>query len=563
MVIKQVAKLCAIALAICVLSPIAASGYGTKLDNGRNWFELPNAVSGGGATGLAVSGDGSYVYALDVNGVRASTDAGMNWQSRNTTLDLSLSLADIATSNSGQYVVVVQNGGIIQMSNNFGATWSQNVGAPSPDPNYNYNGGYRVAMSSSGQYVASLIIGRGVLWSSNYGVTFTMRLFPGGTAFQSDIAMSADGRKVLTGDHVARVLIVANGYNAPFQVIPGVPALSFGPVAVSGDGNSMMVAVNWEEIWLSRDGGATWKESKVGRIIPDDNNYTAATMSYDGKLIGVARSGSYLLTSSDGGYTWEARPGSGSNAWTGITSTQDGLVMYANMSGSEIWKSLPSWIWFDAGTVTIFHKCTSDTSTVTSVQAQSVTLISDTATVASDTSTYHYYTETNTALWGATYNYGQKQSAEDCSYSDMTGTLTLERDRFIASSGEAYSETSTVGYADDFVQYIGNTIPYGAGYFADNNCGNLTVPHINVANSCDFIDMNKQGDWPRLNVGVSQVIRSAYIRFGISLPKTGVQRTPLDPATIFVVVKAKKALIALAPPNTSWVATETFTVTSA
>lgn len=563
MKIQKIAKLCAIALAICVLSPISASAYGTKLDNGRNWFALPNAVSGGGATGLAVSGNGSYVYALDVNGVRASTDAGMNWQSRNTTLDLSLSLADIATSNSGQYVVVVQNGGIIQMSNNFGATWSQNVGAPGPDPNYNYNGGYRVAMSSSGQYVASLMIGQGVLWSSNYGVTFTMRYFPGGTAFQSDIAMSADGSKVLTGDHVARVLILANGFNAPFQIISGLPALSFGPVAVSGDGNSMMAAVSWEEIWLSRDGGATWEESKVGRIIPDDNNYTAATMSYDGKLIGVARSGSTLLTSSDGGYTWEARPGSGRNGWTGITSTQDGLVMYANMSGSEIWKSLPSWIWFDAGTVTIFHKCTSDTSTVTSVQAQSVTLISDTATVASDTSTYHYYTETNTALWGATYNYGQKQSAEDCSYSDMTGTLTLERDRFIASSGEAYSETSTMGYADDFVQYIGNTNPYGAGYFGDNNCGNLTVPHINVANSCDFIDMNKQRDWPRLNVGVGQVIRSAYIRFGISLPKTGVQRTPLDPATIFVVVKAKKALIALAPPNTSWVATETFTVTSA
>lgn len=545
------------------MSPISASGYGTKLDNGRNWFELPNAVSGGGATGLAVSGDGSYVYALDVNGVRASTDAGMNWQSRNTTLDLSLSLADIATSNSGQYVVVVQNGGIIQMSNNFGATWSQNVGAPGPDPNYNYNGGYRVAMSSSGQYVASLMIGQGVLWSSNYGVTFTMRLFPGGTAFQSDIAMSADGRKVLTGDHVARVLIVANGYNAPFQVIPGVPALSFGPVAVSGDGNSMMVAVNWEEIWLSRDGGATWKESKVGRIIPDDNNYTAATMSYDGKLIGVARSGSYLLTSSDGGYTWEARPGSGRNGWTGISSTQDGLIMYANMSGSEIWKSLPSWIWFDAGTVTIFHKCTSDTSTVTSVQAQSVTLILDTATVASDTSTYHYYTETNTALWGATYNYGQKQSAEDCSYSDMTGSMSLARGPFIASSGAAYSETSTLGANVDFVQYIGNISPYGAGYEGYNNCGNLTVPNLNVANSCDFIDMNKQGDWPRLDTGVDKVVRSSYIRFGISLPKTGVQRTPLDPATIFVVVKARKALTALAPVGTSWVSTETFTVTSA
>jgi photosystem II stability/assembly factor-like uncharacterized protein len=563
--VQKIAKLCAIALTICVLSPISASGYGTKLDNGRDWFKLTNAFSGGGggASGMAVSGNGNYVYALEDRKVRVSSDAGATWRDANTNLDVTLSLADIAASNTGRYVVVTQNGGIIQMSNDYGGTWSSFAGIPTADPNFNYNGGYRVAMSSSGQYVASLLIGQGVLWSSNYGATFTLRTFPNGTGQTADVAISGDGSKVFVPDHNTGRLLLANGYSASFQAIAGAPSESWGPVAISGDGNTLMAAINWGGISVSRDGGVSWTLSLVGQVIPDDNNYTAATISYDGKLIGLARSGSTLLTSSDGGYTWEARPGSGRNGWTGISSTQDGLTMYANMSGVEVWKSLPSWIWFDAGTVTIFHKCTSDTSTVTSVQAQSVTLILDSATVASDTSTYHYYTETNTALWGATYNYGQKQSAEDCSYSDMTGTMTLARGPFIASSGAAYSETSTIGANDDFVQYIGNYNLNGAGYFGDNNCGNLTVPNLNVANSCDFIDMAKQGDWPRLNVGVSRVVRSAYIRSGISLPKTGVQRTPLDPATIFVVVKAKKALIALAPVGTSWVASETFTVTSA
>jgi photosystem II stability/assembly factor-like uncharacterized protein len=537
---KKLAKFCALALAICVLSPISASGYGTKLDNGRNWFLLPNAVAGGGSTGIAVSGDGNYVFALDVGGVRVSTDAGATWRDSNTNLDLSLPLSDIAASNSGQYVVATQNGGDIQMSNNYGGTWRSVAGYP---------GGYRVAMSSSGQYVAALQIGVGILFSSNYGASFTMRTFPSGSAFQSDVAISADGRKILVPDHVAGRLMLANGYTAAFQIVSGVPSnSSWGPVAISGDGNSMMATISGQNIMVSRDGGATWFESTVVREIPDDSNYTSATMSYDGKLIGVARSGSYLLTSSDGGYNWEARPGSGRTGWTGITATQDGMIMYANLSGAEIWKSLPSWIWYDNGTVNFtLPDCGEFTGANTSIAASSVQLVKDnlSASANSDAATYIYFTETDTALWGATYNYGQERDL-GCQYSDLSGSVIITRGRFI-SSVPAYSETTT--NTTDFIQYVGGFNLNGR--YVGSPCGNLVVAHsAYVTQSCSTgILASYQG--------LSQFGMADWRDYSLT---SGIQGQQSGNA--YTVVKMKKSVITGAPMNASWSATETFTLTT-
>jgi len=550
---RKIAKFCAFALAICVLSPISASGYGTKLDNGRNWFILPNAVAGGGTTGLAVSGDGSYVFALDAGGVRVSSDAGTTWGDANTNLNLDLQLSDIATSNSGQYVVVTQNGGVIQISNNYGLTWSTKAGAPGPDPDYPYNGGYRVAMSSSGQYVASLMIGVGVLWSSNYGASFSLRAFPPGSAFQSDVAISGDGKKILIPDHVAGRLMLVDGYSASFQIVSGVPDnSSWGPVAISGDGNSMMATISYKNIMVSRDGGTTWFESTVVREIPDDANYTAATMSYDGKFIGVARSGSYLLTSSDGGYNWEARPGSGRTGWTGISSTQDGMTMYANLSGVEIWKSLPSWIWYDKGTVTFsLPDCGADTGANTSIAAASVELVVDTATAAanSDGATYMYFTETDTALWGATYNYGEGRD-QACQYSDLEGTVIINRGRFISSS-PAYSETTT--NISDFMQYVGNLKNAGVngGNYVGIACGNLGVVHAaSVTRSCSSGIL---ADYDLLTQFGIVPWRDSTQASGIKGQQSG---------NAYTVVKVKKSVITLAPTGSTWAATETFTLTS-
>ena len=217
------------------------------------------------------------------------------------------------------------------------------------------------------------------------------------------------------------------------------------------------------------------------------------------------------------------------------------------------------------GTVTIDNTvtmCPSSTARLTSVQAQSVLLVLDTATVASDTATYHYYTETNTALWGATYDYGSKQN-QDCSYSDQTGNMSLTRGPFITSAGASYSETSTPGANTDFIQYIGNLNETLTAWTHTNNCGNTTVPNLNVANKCDFVTAgaSRQANWPALSQGTPIVVRTG-VTSGTSLAKTGTFATAQNAATVFVIVKALKSKIASAPVSTSWVSTETFTVTA-
>jgi hypothetical protein len=216
------------------------------------------------------------------------------------------------------------------------------------------------------------------------------------------------------------------------------------------------------------------------------------------------------------------------------------------------------------GTVTISNvstQCPTDTGTVTSVTAQSVLLINDTATVSADTGSYFYFTETNTALFGAGYDYGTKMLT-DCSFSKMIGNVTITRGPFIASAGPTYSETTTAGNTD-FVQYIGNMNSTGTAYTDTNPCGNIGVANINVANKCDFsvTDGTRQGNWTALTLGVSRVWRSG-ISSGVTPANTGVVSTSAHPALMFVIVKALKSKIQSAPANTSWVATETFTVVS-
>jgi hypothetical protein len=120
---------------------------------------------------------------------------------------------------------------------------------------------------------------------------------------------------------------------------------------------------------------------------------------------------------------------------------------------------------------------------------------------------------------------------------------------------------------------LGNTIPQSTALISVANVSIslnvginsfsdlLSLPNINVANACNFQDVNKQAEWPRVDTGSSQLVRTG-VTSGTSLPKTGVQTTPSQAATVFVIVKAKKTTIARAPMNTSWVSTETFTVTS-
>jgi hypothetical protein len=560
-----VAKICAIALAICALTPISASAYGTRFDNGRNWTALPDALSGYGfGAGLAVSADGSIIY-VGSSQIRFSQDGGQTWSNRSGAID-KINSPVMATSSDGSFVVAVVNQERTWISNNYGVTWT----AALPTGQWQ-----RLAMSSTGQFIAVTNTGGFLYVSQNYGASFTRTSVAQvieGQDIMSDVAMSADGSKVMVSTKswtgVGKVFL-SNNYGASFSAIPtsNLPIKDWQNVEVSGDGMTLLASSTYDVVWISRDGGSTWALSPVTGVSGLTRNSTilSSAISYDGSKIALGLYGTVVI-SIDTGRNWETRPGSENRNFYTTAMSQDGLTMFANDAGT-LMRSLPSKIWFDvnAGTVTIMNtdtECPSDTGTVTSVTAQSVLLINDTATVSADTPSYFYFTETNTALFGAGYDYGSKQLT-DCSYSKMTGNVTVTRGPFIASSGAAYSETTTAGNTD-FVQYIGNMNSIGTAYTDTNPCGNIGVANINVANRCDFsvTDGTRQGNWTALTQGVSRVWRSG-ISSATTPARTGVVNTSGHPALMFVIVKALKSRIQGAPANTSWVATETFTVTTA
>jgi hypothetical protein len=533
--------------------------------NGQKWTALPAALSGYGfGAGLAVSADGQTIY-VGASQIRFSNDGGETWSNRSGAIDV-INSPVLATSADGSFVVAVVNQERTWISSNYGVTWT----AALPKGQWQ-----RLGMSSTGQYIAVTNTGGFLYVSRDFGASFTKTSVAQvieGQDIMSDVAMSADGSKVIVSTKswtgIGKVFLSTN-FGATFSSIPtaNLPISDWQNVDISGDGMTLLASVNSNIIWISRNGGSTWSLSPVTSSagLTSASKVESSSISYDGSKIIIGLTASIVI-STDFGLTWSTRAGAPNVTFYTAATSQDGYIIFAN-GGGTLYRSLPSTAWYDFGTVTIMGgaACPTDTGTFTSVSAQSVVLIIDTSTVANDLPTYYYFTETNTALWGANYDYGAKQNI-DCSYSSMLGSVSLTRGPFIASAGTTYSETSTIGANTDFIQYVGNLNQGGDGittYALDNACGNLNVPHLNVANSCDFTDAAKQKDWPTLATGGTLVWRTGVTSAPTSLVRTGTFSTSSTPGVAFVVVKALKSKINAAPINTSWVSTETFTVTTA
>jgi hypothetical protein len=260
----------------------------------------------------------------------------------------------------------------------------------------------------------------------------------------------------------------------------------------------------------------------------------------------------YVVISTDSGVTWKTRPGAPNLSFYTVATSQDGFTIYGNGGGTTIYKSLPSQIWQESGTVSFFlPTCENPDGANTSIAAASVRLEVDTASAAvnSDGSTYIYFTETDTALWGASYDYGQTRDVM-CDYANLDGSVIIERGRFI-SSAPAFSETTT--NTTDFIQYVGNTRWTGvnSGNYKGNACGNLVMPHsVSVTQSCSS----------GVLADYSQLTQFGRVDWRDTLVKSGTQG--VQSGNAYVVVKIRKSAISGAPIATTFAATETFTVTS-
>jgi photosystem II stability/assembly factor-like uncharacterized protein len=553
---KLASKLCILAMFITTLIPTNASAYGQKWDYGRDWTLLNGSGYSNNSYAVATSDDGKIIYSISSLSVYFSDDSGATWTQRNSGITGN-SFWDVATNADGSIVTAVQNGGNIWVSRNFGVTWEQRTNVITPNGS-GLGGWLNVAMSDSGQYIVTTR--NGLLYrSSDFGVTFTQRTIDSRIPGNSDqipvIAISGDGQRIIVPTSQYKTIYISSNFGTSFFAVSALPDLSWASAGISGDGNTMVAAAQGDNIWVSHDAGSTWSESVIDVSAPN-KSWGRITVSYDGQIMGLTRYGYKLITSDTGGDTWEVKPKSPSQMWRGITSSRDGRVIYAaailDHGSGGVYLSVPTYIYTDYGMVTLLLDPCWDSYNFTSVRAASVVLMADTAsaTAQGDASTYTYFSETDTALWGADYNYGSVQDQNTCQENPMNGTVTLSRGRFMSSTNSvALSETTT--NTTDFLQYIGNIETASA--YSGLPCGNMNASPRNTTNVTTSCTAAIQANYTLLTYATPIQIRDSSVKVGVLGQQSG---------KIYTFVKVLNSAIVGAPTANKWVATETFTVTS-
>jgi len=556
------AKLSAGVLFLTTVMSGQAFATGQYSESGSNWERITSAPSDAYTDGydqIATSDGGAIVYSAIGPNIYRSNNYGATWADvTNEYVSAAETFRNMGVSSDGAVIVIADYRGFIWLSRDSGTHWVKNIdplgtgllvfsGTP-----MGYGYWLKVSVSGTGQrIVVGSSEGGDVFISDDYGSRFS-RVHVAGLYSAEDISMSVDGSVILLADYQNSQVFISRTYSATFTKVSSLGASRWLTVAVSGDARYLLAgSFSSGSVWISRDVGASWTQSTVySGSVPDAYR---STISDDGSRIVVMNYSNPPLISNDFGVTFTERNtfAPTSSSWYSVASSSDGSRIYL-AGNAGLYKSTPTLA--DQDTVTLLLDiCLSDTSTSTSVMAASVVLLTDTASaiVNSETGTYIYFSETDTALWGSTYDYGSTQDAQSCAYTDLNGTLTLTRGRFMASTNSlALSETTT--NTTDFIQYIGNT--ESSSKYSGLRCGNMNASPRNTISVTTSCTTAIQANYQQLTYLSSLQVRDSSVKKGVLGQPSG---------RIYTHVKVKTSAIAGAPSGTTWVATETFTVTSA
>jgi photosystem II stability/assembly factor-like uncharacterized protein len=551
----------ALVLSSMISGPAFAAQY---TEYGQNWSQIfdPNFAVGGmsGFGAVATSDDGKIVYSLIPTSIFRSTDYGITWTNiKNQYVPIgSSTYRSMDVSSDGSIIVIAEDSGYVWRSTNFGDSWVKMPQIGSLAISWQ-----AVSVSGTGQRIILFNMQDRYI-SNNSGASFTKITDPNIGSVGS-MSASDDGSVILIVDQnrfnpcESGVYISQNSGTTFSQINSNLPTQCGSgywveAVGVSGDGGTL-VATSYGKTMVSKDAGASWSQSTLPTGAT--GGWGRLTISQDGSRIALMRYYNSPLTSDDFGATFNERntfAAATSSLWISIASSSDGSRLY--MAGDNgLYTSVINELLITSnyGTVTLLlDTCLSDTSTSTSVMAASVVLLTDTASAIanSETSTYIYFSETDTALWGANYSYGSTQNAQTCGYRDMNGTVTLTRGRFMASTNSlVLSETTT--NQSDFIQYIGNTETASA--YSGLACGNVNASPRNTSNVTTSCTTAIQANYQQLTYLNSIQVRDSNVKSGVLGQASG---------KIYTHVKVKKSAIAGAANGTTWVAVETLTVTS-
>ena len=237
-----------------------------------------------------------------------------------TAAPTNLSWTGVASSADGKRLVAAAYEGFIYTSSDAGKTWvSNNV------PKLTW---YAVASSADGTKLSAAAVTLatigapigGIYTSTNSGITW--RLSTNGSF--GCILSSKDGNKLVTS---------FGSYNLFTSVDVGgswsehsKPSYGLAPDACSADGNEIIGADLYGNIYISTTFGVTWNLTSA----PNTNIWMSLASSADGSKLVAASGSGRIFTSMDSGTNWSVT-GSTMHEWNAVACSADGTKLVAGV----------------------------------------------------------------------------------------------------------------------------------------------------------------------------------------------------------------------------------------
>jgi photosystem II stability/assembly factor-like uncharacterized protein len=256
----------------------------TSVDSGNNWNQRATNTFWG--MSICISSDGIKMAAASHTAVFISTNSGVSWFNKSTTILGTFLTNSMCMSSDGGVLMVGANAGYVYITTDLGTTWRTITTLGT--------GNWRaVACSSDGTKLVAGLADNNIFTSIDTGYTWTRR---------------------------------TNITNGGFKI------------GLNSNG-SILIVTNWNSINISLDFGNSWTN-----VFLEPNNlmfFDLAMSSNGTKIFAVTRTNGILYTSINSGTTWvrDTQFIVPNSDWPKISSSSDGTKLFYTISKNDMTSS--------------------------------------------------------------------------------------------------------------------------------------------------------------------------------------------------------------------------------
>ncbi|MBL0419970.1 hypothetical protein JI739_06385 [Ramlibacter sp. AW1] len=310
----------------------------------RSWWSVASNASGDVLVGVE-----NHPFVTTSSGVHVSRDGGATWVDAGVAgLAGSPIWIGVAMNASGQRIVAVEYDGYVHQSDDAGAQWTRVAALP--------RGFWEgAAVSRQGDTIAVVGLNQMIRVSTDGGQTWPSTHM---AAAWRSIAISTDAQQLLAADHSGSVHIGRRSDSGWIWSVAPIPATlsNWYRVASSADGQVLVAAQGFNpggganEIWISRDRGASWTPAVNAAGQRLNGSWTGVAVSGDGQRIAATATGGQVVMAEGGTDTFTALPAPGTDDnWRSVALSADGNRLVAVTGGAVGAAPVPGRLHLSAG----------------------------------------------------------------------------------------------------------------------------------------------------------------------------------------------------------------------